>query len=496
MAVISLVILAVLGPGGSDPDPTTSTTLTVPDSPAPGLALQPEPAAPSPADPPLDSPGPVPAVPGGGAALTAMVAGLAVLAGRARRISNAEHSIRASLQDSLFSDVGHDDLADIASVIGTLGPGEASEVVARLSDREIGVWMRELDGWLGGFSHDEQARLFRDLAARLDPGQLRRVIAESGKAGLFDAAVADSPPAVRVRLAVMLWGSQSPADPGWERIGQLVAEVPSRQLEAGLAHIPVASLAQDLLGRHHVEPDGAARLRLDAMVGVIGRAATFTDPDLKGQLFVEMARQAIAHRSTPAAGESDYEDVLGRLSTLLRSDLGPIVGRLNHDLDPHGNVLSEWIEEMIGADRIDELDVLLAGLVGGDRRLDHFADPGSDPAFPYPNAANLGYYIGAYSLAIEAIAEDAADRVTLVGRLFSIVTGVVPGPGDSKIRLPIGPLVDAHAESVVDGLRDEASSLKQALWGLAKPRTRHGLLWNGAGTTQFQDAWEEVVLVR
>ena len=174
-------------------------------------------------------------------------------------------------------------------------------------------------------------------------------------------------------------------------------------------------------------------------------------------MFVEMARAAIANHSTPTAGESDYEDVLGRLATLLRSDPGSIVARLNHDLDPHGNLLSEWIKEMIEADRIDELDVLLAGLVGGDRRLDHFTDPGTDPAFPYPNAANLGYYIGAYSLAIDAIAEDAADRVTLVGRLFSIVTGVVPDPGGSKIRLPIGPLVDAHADSVVDDLRDEVS---------------------------------------
>jgi hypothetical protein len=134
--------------------------------------------------------------------------------------------------------------------------------------------------------------------------------------------------------------------------------------------------------------------------------------------------------------------------------------------------------------------------MGGERRLEHFTQPGSDQAFPYPNAANLGYYIGSYSLAIDTIADAAADKVGLVDRLFTILTGIVPGPANSRVRLPFGPLVDAHAESVIDGLRDDASSLRQTLWRLAKPRTRSGQLWNGVGTTQFQDAWEEVVLVR
>jgi hypothetical protein len=263
-----------------------------------------------------------------------------------------------------------------------------------------------------------------------------------------------------------------------------------------MGRMPLESLVEGLLGRHEVRPNGDPRLRLDAMAHVIGRAAQFDDPGLKGRIFVEIAQQALAHRSIPTVGDVGFEEVIGGLTSLLRSDLGPIIGGLNHDIDPHGNVLSEWIREMIEADRIDQLDVLLAGLIGGGRRLDHFTEPGSDPAFPFPNAANLGYYIGAYSLAIDAIAEDATDRVNLVERLFSIVTGIVPGPGGSRVRLPFGPLVDAHAASVVDGLREDASSLKQTLWGLAKPRTRTGLRWNGVGTTQFQDAWEEVVLVR
>lgn len=501
-AVLSFVLAGVFllagvpGAGPPEPGPATTTTMAIPDSPAAGLSLQAEPNRTGPAGLVPYRPIPVPPARGAGTALAAMVAGMALLAGRARRISTAERTIRASLQDNLFSDVGREDLERITGVMVELDAGEAGAVIASLSDHELGVWMRELDGWMGGLNDEEQVRLFRSLAGRLDARQLNRLVVAAGNDRLFDTILGGSPPAVRVRLATLLWASQTPANHHWGRAIDLLDGVPIPTVEAGLSHARLEQLSEDLLGLHEVGPDGAVRVRLDAMADFIGLAARLADPRRKALLFVEVAGQAMAHRSIPAVGETEYEHVLGRLASLLRSDPGAIIGLMNHDIDPHGNVFSEWIREMIEADRIDELDVLLVGLIGGDRRLDHFADPGADPAFPYPNAANLGYYIGSYSLAIDAIADDAADRVNLVGRLFSIVTGVVPGPGNSKVRLPLGPLVDAHAESVIDGMRDDASSLKQTLWGLAKPRTGSGLLWNGPGTTQFQDAWEEVVLVR
>ena len=91
---------------------------------------------------------------------------------------------------------------------------------------------------------------------------------------------------------------------------------------------------------------------------------------------------------------------------------------------------------------------------------------------------------------------ELTSRIRKLSRDEDGLVAIVPGPGDSNVRLSFGPLVDAHAESVLDSLRDEASSLTQTLWSLAKPRTPSGQLWNGLGTTQFQDAWEEVVLVR
>jgi hypothetical protein len=425
-----------------------------------------------------------------------LAAGIAVLAARARRIASAEQTIRRSLQDNLFSDVGHGDLATIARTVGSLDAAEANAVVATLSDHELGVWVRELDGWRGGFDRLEQVQLFELLAARLNAQQLRRLISRGKASELITAVSSNAPPNVAAELALLLWADGDPGDDGWEEAIGLLAGVPLDVVEATVAAVMPSSMPSDLLGRHQVSPGGPVRLRLDAMDAFLRLAVGFESAEVKTALFLAIGEQLRVHRREHVAGDVTYGDVLGRLASLIRSDTAAVVTRLNHAADPHGNLTAAWIQEMIEADRLDELNVLLADLIGGENRVRFFSDPGTDPARPYPNAANLGYYVGAYSLAIDNMAKDAADQVDLVANLFSLVTGVVPGPVGSKLRLPLGPLVDVHADAVIDDLRDQSATLQQTLWGLAKPRTADGLAWNGAGTTQFQDAWEEVVNVR
>jgi len=426
----------------------------------------------------------------------AMAAALAVLAARARRIAAAEHQIRDSLQDNLFNDVGHTDLTTIAQTLSELPAGEASAVVASLSDRELAVWMRELDGWAGRFSETEEEALFAMLAGSISASQLAR-LASSGKSGEVMAAVARGAPSpVRAETALALWSQFDPADRAWGDIIQLFLAATVADQEAATSGAVPGSLLVDLLGVHVRNSDGAPRIDLTSLVGFLDTAAHFTDPGLKAELFVAGQTALEGATRLHVTGAAEPSAVSGRLGSLVRSDPAGVMVHLSHDVDPHGDVFSAWVGDMIDADRLDELDVLLAGLLGGPDRLEHFTDPGDHEARPYPNAANLGYYVGSYSLAIDAVADGAEDQIAVVKTLFSIVTGVVPGPDNSWIKLPVGPLVDTHARSVVDGLRSQATSLKQTLWGLAKPRSPDGLLWNGAGTTQFQDAWEEVVAVR
>jgi hypothetical protein len=428
--------------------------------------------------------------------MAALVAGFALLAARARRASAATRQIRASLQDNLFSDVGHGDLTAVAATLQSLNPMEATGAVAGLSDQELGVWMRELDGWAGGFSSGEQDRLFSQLAGQLSPFQLARIAAHGKAEQLIEAARTSSSPEARMDLAILLWSSRSPTDDGWRQIGSLLEEVPPVVAARALERVPAAAMASHLFGHHASHRDDRPRIRLEALPRFLAMAETLPDAGLRADIFVAVAGELLATGAYRVTGAGDRETVLGALGSLLRRDPAATVSELNHRSDPHADVVAGWIKMMIESDRLDELDVLLADLLGGEDRLGHFSFRGLDPADPYPNASNLGYYSGAYGLAIDTIAQDAEDRINLVAQLFSIVTGVAPGDGGDGVRLPAGPLVDRHAAAVVAGLREDATGLKQALWDLAKPRREDGSLWNGEGTTQFQDAWEEVMVGR
>lgn len=493
MAWPLLLIVALTTTSAPHSPPTTTTT--IPESPGAGLALAVDPvpvAKAQPASVPMQPPPPSPPIAPGWAA---MAAGMAVLAGRARRISGARRTIRDALQDNLFHDVGHADLATIAHTLDDLTAGEAQAVIGSLSDHELGVWLRELDGWRGGFDHLEQEHLFIRLSELLSSSQLTRLIREGKGPELVDAASVAAPSHVQSATAIALWGELDPTHDAWPGIATLFAAADRKDQRHAVAAVVPGPLMVNLLGVTS-SYDGSARLHLEALSRFLDLAASFEDSALKADIFVAGQRALIGAQRLRASGNTEKDTVVGGLGSLVRSDPSGVVTQLSHRADPHGDVFSEWVGAMIDADRLDELDVILTGLVGGSDRLAHFTTPGTSPARPYPNAANLGYYVGSYGLAIDDIADSAEDQITLVGRLFAIVTAQVPGPNNTWVRLPLGPLVDAHSRAVVDGLRDEATSLKQTLWGLAKPRTADGLLWNGPGTTQFQDAWEEVVLVR
>ena len=473
---------------------TPTPPASVPAAPGDGLGLESGPTVPTtsyPTPPPASSPpasstGPAPAV------VASLAAGMALLAARARRISAAEHSIRESLQDNLFSDVGSDDLRRIGHRIAGLDPSEATAAVARLSDGELGVWMRELDGWRGGLSSAEQAEHLGILAATLRPDQLARFTDHGKTEAIVAAAIGSGPEAGRVELALALWNRRSPGAEGWNAIVELVESVPPDTLGAGLTPAGIPPLARSLVEPFQPYPGAAPVVDLEAAHRLAAAGQGLADPVVKAELFRALVGEATALGRIKVVGPVKLPDLMGGLTGLLRHDAAGVVAELNHRIDPHANVTSLWVEEMILHDRFDQLDVLLAQLAGGSDRLAHFTRRGSDPANPYPHASNLGYYVAAYGRALGNIADRSEDQVRLVSHLFALFTGVVPVPGGGSVGLPLGPLVDRQAGDVIDGLQSGAAGLEQVLWGLAKPRTADGRLWNGAGTSQFQDAWQEV----
>jgi hypothetical protein len=474
---------------------TGPTPTTVPDAPGAGLGLEPPPTVVPRARPDRSPPSemPDPALP---ATLAALIGGMALLAARARRIETAESRIRDALQDNLFSDVGRDDLMDILGRIERLDVFEATAAISRLTDDELGVWMRELGGWRGGLDRTEQAEYLAALAGRLRPDQLARLTDHGKTDAVVAASLTAAPEHWHVELALRLWARRGPGDDGWNNIAALVEAAPAGALQTALSTTNLAALGAELFETFQRHPEASAAVDLEAAHRLVLAARTIPDAGVKAELFRVAVIGAASVAGTRVRGLVEVPALNGGLTGLLRSDASGVVDELNHRVDPHANVISVWVAGMIRADRLDELDVLLAELAGAPDRLEHFTVPGSDPANPYPNASNLGYYVGAYARAIDVIADRAEHRVDLVARLFALFTGVVPVPGGGSVGVPLGPLVDSHAASVVEDLRLGATSLKQTLWGLAKPRTADGTLWNGTGTSQFQDAWQEVVEIR
>ena len=507
---LSLAIIIGLGSAAAGDDEPPA----IPDSPAVALSLEqiaPDPPVIEPWPQEMPSAGtgfsalPAPAAVGGPspehifAALMFTLALALALGARRERVEAATSSVRSRLSDNLFFDVTHGDLASIEKTLLGLSPGERDLVLNALSDREVAVWMRELDGFNGSFSTAEEARLFAGLVPGVNGASLARLVVEGKGQEVVEALADHGSSRQRVALAGELAVRLEGPSKVRRLIPGLIAASDSAVLEAEISRW----LADGVLGIHLDRFFGVgvdelaereAGYRLDAAAALARSGAGFTDPAVKAALFVELVTRTTETRGKRWRGSK--EEVLAGTTELLRSDVAGIIGHLNHGVDPHGNTVASWVEEMIDEDRIDELDVVLAELIGGTDRLSHFSDPGMNPADPFPNASNLGYFVGSYHLAIEQIADGAEDKIELVGLLFAIVTGLIPGPKGGSLSLPLGPLVDLYSRDVIDGFQGKATDVKQTLWGLAKPRTAEGLLWNGAGTTQFQDAWEEVVEVR
>ena len=506
--VLGFTLAVIIGVGGAAHG---AEPPSIPDSPADALSLeQVEPN--QPVIDPWEQPLPGVDAPRGGrvlgtdsspeqilATLTFLLVLAAALAPRRGRVESAIASVRSGLSDNLFSDVTHGDLASIEETLIGLSPWEREITLNALSDREVSVWMRELDGFNGSFSEAEEARLFAGLVPGISGASLVRLV-EGGKGKEVVAALSSHGTSrQRVKLAGELASGLEGKSKLRRLIPQLVdstsADTMETEVSGWIERGELGPRLDELLAVGVDESsDAEAGYRLDGAAALARSGSGFSEPAVKAALFVELVDRLTAlkgHRWKGSVGE-----VLAGTTQMLRSDVTGIVGQLNHRLDPHGNTTSLWVEEMIDEDRIDELDVLLTDLLGGTDRLTHFSNPGTKIGDPYPNASNLGYFVGSYQLAIEQMAEDAKGKIELVGILFAIVTGVIPGARGGRLDLPTGPLVDLHARKVIDGFQGKATEVKQTLWGLAKPRTDDGLLWNGPGTTQFQDAWEEVVEVR
>jgi hypothetical protein len=502
LAFLALVTLPLLSRPADETVP-----IEIPESPAAALSLEPGPQPQIPLFVPLPDGSPFAPLPAPGQRPAELVGALAFAAAlttaavfrRRLTVEEAYGHVRDRLQDNIFSDVVRGDLLEISKTMAGLPPAEADVVVGRMSARELGVWLREMDGWNGSLAPSEEAATFLLLATRLSAANLVRLASAGKTSEVIEAVGSFAPESVQAEFVELALGS---LDGHQSQLAEMASSWHPSTLERFVEAAPTPSLFAAL-----VPPTTARTWFSDQShtlyvydpapyIRLLQAAVEIQDPVPKAQLFAEAAAglanvdagAGLFHGSTLRGGE----ELLGAMATLVRSDPDGVIGVLNHRLDIHGNATSSWARGMIERGMFDELQSLLNGLRGPDP-LARFTTSGDDPARPFPYASNLGYFAGVLHLAIDSMADDATDQIDLLGAIFGEAAGLVPAKG---VDLPVGFALDQAGQALASDLASGAATLQQTVWRLAKPRTPGGDLWNGAGTTQFQDSWEEVVSVR
>lgn len=509
VAGLILLIAPVATPVHTDTAPTVDPAAPV-EAPVGELGLEPGPTPPPPAPlpPPLPSALPVEfpdsgQSPGGTHAFYPLFTALAVagVVGRRKRAAPVHSQIGHALRDNLIDDVSRRDLLRVSAQFRPLSVDETRLVIAQMSDRQLAVWLREMDGWRGSLSPAEEKEIFDRVVPRLDVSGVVRLVLMGGKAAAVLAAVETAPPAVQEGVVRALSSLPGPV----ANVPFAVADVLTGLSDESFARaVDAAGFGGLVAGlsrpRSVASPFGVPGhvtevFDLGPLAHVAARASLVADPVVRARVFVELEGriEQISLRTgidtSVAFLSGSQEKALIGIGSLLDSHS---VGRLNHQYDINGDHLSGWVRAMIDAGQYRKLGDLIGRMRGADH-LAHFTVPGSEAA-PYPNASNLGFVIGAHHRAITDITSDARKQIELVAKLAGLLTAYVPKPG--KLRLPGGRVIDAHRDAVVGEMEAEARTTKQALWALGKPRNPDGSLWNGPGTTEYQNAWEEVVEVR
>lgn len=506
------IVASVLGL----PLATFPSTEPPPPVPADGLGLdpgpEPPPIPPATGNPPIIPLSPPPLPPSGPGPYSVFfpiftALGATTVVRRRSEAERAHDEIVDALRDGLSNDVGRSDLLAVRNALERLTPRETTDVFRALSDGQLKTWLRELDGWRGSLDQSEEAEMFSWLVPRLPADTILRLFDAGGKASVLLTSLENTPtPTIMTVLAgLAVRDTVLREDPALatsamvgladHTYGKLVASEEFPVLVRALSSATVLSSPFGVSGHTTEAYD------LESLSHIAARASLVDDPAVRSIAFTVLSGRleeisGRANLDTSVAFTSDPKqrfDPLANLSVSMATLLDhESLSVLNHRDDVNGNHMSSWVRQAFEHSGF-EISGALIGRLKGEDPLSRFTAPGPS-ADPYPNASNLGYVIGAHHRAIVEIADDNRSQIELFATLAGLVAKYVPKP--PGVSLPAGTLIDVGRDQVVARIESEATSVKQALWAFGKPRNPDGSLWNGAGTSEYQNAWEEVVEVR
>ncbi len=426
-------------------------------------------------------------------------------------VSDATSTIQDNLSQGIFDwDVTHSELIENNQVVADLTPQQRNELIAGLSDDDLKNWTQEIDGWSGALSASERQELFNNLAQGLDATQLTRLVkAFEGSPGGYQAlgeAVANHASA-DTKLA-FIQATQGSIDGEYYatqgRDGNAETAVVARvlgslandpaQFDAAVKSLSDSQLADVIkvgLGRNHIAGPYTSTTLYEpsAALDILRGAANSSDPEVKGRVF----EAGTEHLTMVEGGSADAALTEG-LTQIMQSDPNAVVNELQTRTDITGESLSNYIKEMLNSDRAQDVRNLLVqmqqGNDGSGNAYQNFANP--------ETARNIGFFAGATAAAINSITGDAEDQANLLKNIFGAGFGAAGAANPAAgVIASVGNGITAIAiDDIINGVKNDNTDLKRALYELAIPRGPDGKLnMQGTGYTDFNAAYSAIAEV-
>ncbi|MCY1023467.1 hypothetical protein [Pyxidicoccus sp. MSG2] len=400
-------------------------------------------------------------------------------------VEQATAEVKRLLSSNLIDDVTHGDLMDIEAILRRVPADQVSQVVANLSDAELGQWVEDLNdpGLLGGgpfrgLNTEERGTLFTFLVDNLAPSQAGRFftaldkpeqMVEFGEAYIQRGDVHE-------RLGFLMSVGQT-SFPESERAasGQVIASAmdsltsdPGR-LALGVRMLSEQNLQDGLLKAAGVAWNGMGPFGGQLQYTNMGRLQRITDAlastedhqaraamfDGMGYVLGEMVRGQDAVQDKEAVADQ----MSGMMTNLLSDDLGLVISHLSgaNGYDPSGSALTTYARE-----QMRDGGGTLGGLAEQIRGLDLQA-PGPDGR--YDNAFLAGYFAGSVIRAADSLTStdlmgpDAAALLSIANLVVSFrtdpATGMLLSSALSEAeRASIGQAMSQGAEAVRNTLLD------------------------------------------
>ena len=310
-------------------------------------------------------------------------------------------------QSSTDWDVTRRDLDHVAATLRRLPPDTLTDVLLRIDDGLLRRWLAEMRSPINGFSEDERAALFADIASAAGPDALARLgeaanrlrnsatLRELGHAIGFHHPTASLPEvaaAYAARVDATWHSARLPAaaldvaDPAAH--SGLLQEL----LRAGDGWLPAVALLVSPQAAND-EPTVTAKDRMaTALAGI-------DDADLRAVAVIALLRREVA-----LLGPSTERDRLDDLiEALLVSGPADVLAAMADEHDPDGELLGAWFGDLMVSNgrRLDHLEAVVGALLpDGGIDAAWLAETGAGPV-PFPNATAAGYLAGTLEVGVE-----------------------------------------------------------------------------------------------